>query len=51
VKEEFEKRKIHTADFAKKLLGQITFLYFLQKKGWFGVGEGPVLGNGSEETS
>jgi len=33
--------------FAKKLLGQIVFLYFLQKKGWLGVdkagrwGEGP----------
>ncbi|MEQ1604689.1 MAG: N-6 DNA methylase [Pyrinomonadaceae bacterium] len=24
-------------DFAKKLLGQIVFLYFLQRKGWFGV--------------
>ena len=23
--------------FAKKLLGQIVFLYFLQKKGWLGV--------------
>lgn len=28
---------IESADFAKKLLGQIVFLYFLQKKGWFGV--------------
>lgn len=33
--------------FAKKMLGQIVFLYFLQKKGWLGVpknkrwGEGP----------
>ncbi|MBK7513478.1 MAG: Eco57I restriction-modification methylase domain-containing protein [Chloracidobacterium sp.] len=24
-------------DFAKKLLGQVVFLYFLQRKGWFGV--------------
>lgn len=24
--------------FAKKLMGQIVFLYFLQKKGWLGVG-------------
>jgi len=46
VKEEFEKRKIHTADFAKKLLGQITFLYFLQKKGWFGVEKGQSWGTG-----
>ena len=27
-----------TEQFAKKLLGQIVFLYFLQKKGWLGVG-------------
>jgi adenine-specific DNA-methyltransferase len=26
--------------YAKKLLGQIVFLYFLQKKGWLGVGVG-----------
>ncbi|MBA4852002.1 Eco57I restriction-modification methylase domain-containing protein, partial [Emticicia sp. BO119] len=30
-------------DFAKKLLGRIVFLYFLQKKGWMGV---PVTENG-----
>ena len=24
-------------EFAKKLMGQISFLYFLQKKGWLGV--------------
>lgn len=38
VKSEFEAKGINTVDFAKKLLGQIVFLYFLQKKGWFGVG-------------
>ncbi len=27
--------------FAKKLMGQIVFLYFLQKKGWMGVGAWP----------
>lgn len=27
-----------SSQFAKKLLGQIVFLYFLQKKGWLGVG-------------
>jgi hypothetical protein len=37
VKEEFEERNISTVDFAKKLLGQIVFIYFLQKKGWLGV--------------
>ncbi|PIN88114.1 hypothetical protein COV12_00245, partial [Candidatus Woesearchaeota archaeon CG10_big_fil_rev_8_21_14_0_10_32_24] len=37
VKKEFEERNISTVDFAKKLLGQIVFIYFLQKKGWLGV--------------
>lgn len=32
--------------FAKKLLGQIVFLYFLQKKGWLGVGKGEDWGKG-----
>lgn len=35
-----EEAKYHNftaAQFAKKLLGQIVFLYFLQKKGWLGV--------------
>ena len=39
VKEEFERKSIDPANFAKKLLGQIVFLYFLQKKGWLGVGK------------
>ena len=33
--------------FAKKLLGQIVFLYFLQKKGWLGVEENSEWGTGS----
>ncbi|MBU0591688.1 MAG: TaqI-like C-terminal specificity domain-containing protein [Candidatus Micrarchaeota archaeon] len=37
VKEEFDDKNIETIEFAKKLLGQIVFLYFLQKKGWLGV--------------
>ena len=47
VRRDFEEKEITTIDFAKKTLGQIVFLYFLQKKGWFGVapdknwGEGP----------
>lgn len=36
---------IDDSDFAKKLLGQIVFLYFLQRKGWFGV---PPHGNYGE---
>jgi hypothetical protein len=35
----FESQTIDTANFAKKLMGQIVFLYFLQKKGWLGVGK------------
>lgn len=38
VRDEFVRKSIDPANFAKKLLGQIVFLYFLQKKGWLGVG-------------
>lgn len=37
IRKEFEEKRISTVDFAKKLLGQIVFLHFLQKKGWLGV--------------
>ena len=37
LREEFEDKEISTVDFSKKLLGQIVFLYFLQKKGWLGI--------------
>ncbi|MDD5054858.1 MAG: Eco57I restriction-modification methylase domain-containing protein [Candidatus Peribacteraceae bacterium] len=46
LKAEFEKKGVNTADFTKKLLGQIVFLYFLQKKGWFGVGRDAAWGSG-----
>ena len=36
-------------DFAKKLMGQIVFLYFLEKKGWFGVRRDGKWGSGSHE--
>jgi len=32
VRKDFELKNINTVDFAKKLLGQIVFLYFLQKR-------------------
>jgi len=48
VKDEFEKKNIETSDFAKKLLGQIVFIYFLQKKGWLGVPYEEDYGNGSK---
>jgi len=48
VRADFEKKNVKTIDFAKKLLGQIVFLYFLQKKGWFGVKRGNEWGSGSK---
>ena len=36
-KTESEKADFTSVEFAKKLMGQIVFLYFLQKKGWLGV--------------
>jgi Alw26I/Eco31I/Esp3I family type II restriction m6 adenine DNA methyltransferase len=45
-KTEFATRHIATPDFAKRLLGQIVFLYFLQKKGWLGVDKGKAWGTG-----
>ena len=46
VRQEFQKKGVNVVDFSKKLLGQIVFLYFLQKKGWFGVKEGQKWGTG-----
>jgi len=37
IRAEFENKGISTIDFSKKLIGQIVFIYFLQKKGWLGV--------------
>ncbi len=37
IKKEFSDKDIDSISFSKKLLGQIVFLYFLQKKGWLGV--------------
>ncbi len=48
VRTDFELKNINTVDFAKKLLGQIVFLYFLQKKGWFGVKRDQDWGSGSK---
>lgn len=46
---EFAAKGINTVDFAKKLLGQIIFLYYLQKKGWFGVPRKGEWGGGSKD--
>ena len=49
IKADFQEKNIDTADFAKKLLGQIVFLYFLQKKGWFGVARDADWGTGPKD--
>ena len=48
IKADFKDKRVNSADFSKKLLGQIVFLYFLQKKGWFGVKRGEKWGAGSK---
>lgn len=52
--QEFEQKvvrehKVQVADFVKKLMGQIVFLYFLQKKGWLGVKPGEKWGSGDKK--
>jgi type I restriction-modification system DNA methylase subunit len=49
VRHDFESKGINPVDFAKKLLGQIVFLYFLQKKGWFGVARDAQWGTGPKD--
>jgi type I restriction-modification system DNA methylase subunit len=46
---EFTRKKVNTVDFSKKLMGQIVFLYFLQKKGWLGVAKGNDWGTGPHD--
>ncbi len=38
---EASSRSFNSEQFAKKLMGQIVFLYFIQKKGWLGVNAFP----------
>lgn len=49
IKEDFTAKQINLANFAKKFLGQIVFLYFLQKKGWLGVEPGQDWGRGPKK--
>jgi hypothetical protein len=49
ISDEFTAKGISTVDFAKKLMGQIVFLYFLQKKGWLGVAKGEDWGTGPRD--
>lgn len=46
ISQDFTNKGVDPVDFSKKLLGQIVFLYFLQKKGWFGVGRDDNWGTG-----
>lgn len=43
-----KKNKLNIVNFSQKLLGQIIFCYFLQKKGWFGVDENKKFGSGNK---
>ena len=49
IRDDFEAKSVDTVNFAKKLLGQVVFLYFLQKKGWFGVGRDEDWGTGPKD--
>ncbi|MFZ1084395.1 MAG: TaqI-like C-terminal specificity domain-containing protein [Terracidiphilus sp.] len=49
IRDEFASKGVQTVDFAKKLMGQIVFLYFLQKKGWLGVERGKPWGTGPHD--
>lgn len=49
LRDEFKAKGVSTVDFAKKLLGQIVFLYFIQKKGWLGVAKGGQWGDGPRQ--
>lgn len=48
LKNELNSAGIDSARFTKKLLGQIVFLYFLQKKGWLGVDKDKKWGEGNK---
>jgi Alw26I/Eco31I/Esp3I family type II restriction m6 adenine DNA methyltransferase len=48
IKVALNKSNIDNARFTKKLLGQIVFLYFLQKKGWLGVAQNAKWGTGNK---
>jgi type I restriction-modification system DNA methylase subunit len=49
LRQELASRDVDTVDLAKKLLGQIVFLYFIQKKGWLGVQQGAPWGSGPSD--
>lgn len=48
-KAHFDSHQIEPAEFAKRILAQIVFLYFLQRKGWLGVASGKGWGSGDRQ--
>lgn len=49
IKVDFDRHNINIDDFAKKTLGQLVFLYFIQKKGWLGVSRDSDWGQGDKK--
>lgn len=49
VKIDFVTHNVNIDDFAKKTLGQLVFLYFIQKKGWLGVKRDQDWGSGDKK--
>lgn len=49
VRSDFETHNVNIDDFAKKTLGQLVFLYFIQKKGWLGVDRDKDWGTGDKK--
>jgi type I restriction-modification system DNA methylase subunit len=47
--DEFSCKNINQIEYVKKLMGQIVFLYFLQRKGWLGVPNGSNWGDGPKD--
>ncbi len=48
IHKDFDDHDINIDDFAKKTMGQLVFLYFVQKKGWLGVKSGETWGSGDK---
>ena len=49
VRGDFATHNVNIDDFAKKTLGQLVFLYFIQKKGWLGVEADKDWGSGDKK--
>ena len=45
----FGKDEKQARDFAKRMMGRIVFLYFIQKKGWLAVKQGKKWGEGNPD--